>query len=731
MDPEVLAAFLDESEESLQTVDLGFVTLESQPKDLETINAIFRAIHSIKGNSPFFGLMVVKRLAHQMEDLLALMREQVVQAGHAEISCLLAGLDLLKGMLRNVRAGEPELRAGEEGALEAALSSIKAAAVKPAEAPETWQEVWRQLDGLGALTGAAEITGAVSALRRTLLRLAPAGEAPAVAQRASVSTGGAASAEPSAPAGPSAPRSGSSSSASHVAAAGAPDLHDILAELEQILTPVFDDVLASAGAQRVRELLVLARDRSAGPERGIADRALGEHDSMLAAVGFVPILRETLLERIAEIRAGAATSARSANHRPDRAAPVAARDKAEVSRTMRVEEAKIDEFLDYVGELIITREMFGNVGKRLRMLERQSGLSTEFQRAMGAFTALSHNLQRSIMEIRKVPVKFVLQKVPRLVRDIADQAGKQAVVTLVGNEITVDKSLIESFEAPLVHMVRNAVDHGLETPDERLRRGKPAAGKIEVAVTETSAEFICAIRDDGGGINVEALRDKAVRLGLLTERAAAQLSRTEAYQLIFAAGLSTAKQITDVSGRGVGMDVVKRNVTDLGGRIEIESEPARGSTFTIYLPKAVTVQILDGFLVQVGKERLVLPLRAISESFRPTLDQLHTIAERGECVSRRGRVFPLVRFNRLLALGADDRCPSEAIVVSVEVSGGRSAGLLVDQVLGVQQVVLREVAGIDTSVQVFAGGAVLGDGRVAMVVDVEKLGALVARVAEA
>jgi len=304
-------------------------------------------------------------------------------------------------------------------------------------------------------------------------------------------------------------------------------------------------------------------------------------------------------------------------------------------------------------------------------------------------------------------------------------------VTIVGGEIAVDKSLIESFEAPLVHMVRNAVDHGLETPEVRRRRDKPPGGHIEVVVTETSAEFVCAIRDDGAGIDADALRNKAVRLGLLTERAAAQLTRQEAYQLVFAAGLSTAQRVTDVSGRGVGMDVVKRNVTELGGRIEIESEPGRGSTFTIYLPKAVTLQILDGFLVQVGQERLVLPLRAISESFRPTPEQLHTIAERGECVSRRGRVFPLVRFNRLLALGAADRCPSEAIVVSVEVSGGRPAGLLVDQVLGVQQVVLREVPGIDTWAQVFAGGAVLGDGRVAMVVDVEKLGALVAQAGDA
>jgi two-component system chemotaxis sensor kinase CheA len=402
------------------------------------------------------------------------------------------------------------------------------------------------------------------------------------------------------------------------------------------------------------------------------------------------------------------------------------REKGDGGRTMRVDEQRIDEFLDYVGELIITREMFGNVGKRLRRSRDDAQLSNEFQRAMGAFTQLSHNLQRSIMEVRKVPVKLVLQKVPRMVRDVAEQAGKQAQATLSGGEISVDKSLIESFEAPLVHMVRNAVDHGVESPEERLRKGKPALGRIEVSVSETPDAIICSICDDGGGIDVSKLKAKAVQLGVLGERAAAQLSDREAFQLIFAAGLSTAERVTDVSGRGVGMDVVKRNVTELGGRIEIESELGKGSRFTVHLPKAVTVQILDGFLVQVGNQRLVLPLRAINESFRPTREQIHTVAERGECVSRRGRVLPLVRFNRLLALSGADRAATEAIVVSVQVAGGRSAGLLVDQVLGVQQVVLREVAGIDATAPVFAGGAVLGDGRVAMVIDVEKLGALVA-----
>ncbi|MEY2932573.1 MAG: hypothetical protein RL033_3322, partial [Pseudomonadota bacterium] len=383
------------------------------------------------------------------------------------------------------------------------------------------------------------------------------------------------------------------------------------------------------------------------------------------------------------------------------------------------------------GELIITREMLGNVGKRLRLLESGGRIVTEFQRAMVSFTALSHGLQRSIMEIRKVPIQVVLQKVPRLVRDVAEALGKQVEVELSGSEISVDKSLLEALEAPLVHMVRNAVDHGIELPAVRKLAGKPASGRITIEVAETSAHITCRIADDGAGIDTAALIERAIQAGHLSAQAAAALTLEEAVQLVFVAGLSTAIQVTEVSGRGVGMDVVRRNVVALKGRVDVVSTPGRGTTLTLQLPKAVTVQILDGFLVQVGAERLVLPLGAISESFRPTPDQLHTVAERGECVSRRGRIFPLVRFNRLLGLGTPDRSPNESIVVSVDVPGGGSAGLLVDQVLGVQQVVLREVAGIDGGARVFSGGAVLGDGRIAMVVDVSGLGALVATSASA
>lgn len=719
MDTEGLIAFLDDSEELLQAVSSALVELERQPGDAETIGAILRGVHDIKGNAPLFGLTSVKRLAHQVEELMIAVRAGHLHAGREQISALLGAVDLLARMLQRLRSGGAELGAEDGPTLQMALVRLERA--RASEGPQSgWARVWRDLEQLARAPSTERCTQGVAELCQALAAVAAAaGEQPP---------------PPS------------------LAALAVPDALD---ELEAILRQSFEDELPPELVARVGALLQSSVSAADGLEARALTEACAEYRAMMEAVGFVPLLRETLLERVKEARDHrqretsswlAAAPAELSELEPamlppppagaagPSVTPASAVSSLEVPhgpRTMRVDERKIDEFLDHVGELIITREMLSNVGKRLRLLEPSGRISMEFQRAMGSFTALSHDLQRSIMGIRKVPVQVVLQKVPRLARDLAEALGKQIDVRLSGGAVSVDKSLIEAIETPLVHMVRNAVDHGIELPEQRRAAGKPVVGQLSIHIEETAAHVLCRVRDDGAGVDTAGLIQRAVRAGHLDGPAAAALSPEQALQLIFVAGLTTARRVTEVSGRGVGMDVVCRNIASLRGRVDVTSTLGQGTTLVLQLPKAVTVQILDGFLVQVGQERLVLPLDAISESFRPTPEQLHTVAERGECVSRRGRVLPLLRVNRLLGLGTPDRSPSDAIVVSVEVPGGRSAGLLVDQVLGVQQVVLREVAGIDSSARVFSGGAVLGDGRVAMVVDVTGLGAMVASSASA
>ena len=618
IDPEILAAFLDDADEALLEMDACFVDLETLGADPERVNAIFRTVHSIKGNSAFFGLMRVKQLAHAMEDLLALVREDKLPISPQLVDALLEGQDLLKEMLARVRARQSELEESGERAFRHLCERLADIALDKPEGGD-WTQALHQVESLLKLSENAspEIASAASALAQTLRKLAPLSTAaslpppniiaPAVAQPPGI--------EPSPALDPREPE-------------GKPGAADV-------------------------------------PERG-------------------------------ELSA----------------------------RTMRVEEAKIDQFLDYVGELIIVREMFGNVGKRLRLLKDMSGLALEFQRALEAFASLSRDLQQSIMDVRTLQVKGVLQKAPRIVRDVASVANKEAKVQLLGSDVRIDKSLLEAFEAPFTHLVRNAIDHGVEPPEVRRESGKPEVANIVVEVTETADEVRFRISDDGRGIDHVAVKAKAQSLGLLDARTAERMGPQQAHELLFHPGLSTAQKVSEISGRGVGMDVVRRNVTDLGGRIEIRSRLGLGTDFFVHLPKAVTVQILDGFLVRVEQHHFVLPLQAINESFRPEEGDLHSVAQKGECIRRRGRVFPLVRFGELLRVAEQRRAVSDAIVVSIDGPGGALAGLLVDDVLGVQQVVLREIDGLANDRAPFLGGAVLGDGRVAMVVDVDRLGSM-------
>lgn len=689
IDLEILAVFLNEASESLAELDSKFIALEANPKDRESVDAIFRAVHTVKGNAAFFGLMRVKRLAHTMEDLLALMRERRVQVTAPRVSKLLQGVDKLKAMLESVHQGESE------------LSTVSR---------EEVEELGLELEGLAA-DGNTEEAGFAAILNQLDVVLSAPGDLQVVRERLKVLRAEVAERHERAV----------SSRSGGLASVLVEEGGDSLEALVAVLGQAPGDEPTDDEAKQVEKLLGELFSSALEEEKESVTLLVAEHDRMVESVGFVPLLREVLLEGASKLL----SQRESAVSEEDAGAKAKKRESA--ARTMRVEECKIDQFLDYVGDLIIVREMFVNVGKRVREVMDVPKLSSDYQNALEAFTLLSHNLQESIMEVRKVSIKGVLQKVPRMARDLGEARGKEVRVEIHGEHASVDKSLVESLEGPLTHMVRNAVDHGIESPELRAKAGKDPCGSLVVRAHEEREYIRIDLSDDGGGIDEERLKAKAIENGVITEYQANRMTREEAFELLFAPGLSTAAEVTDISGRGVGMDVVRRSVTDLGGDIHIKSEIGKGTTFSLLLPKSVTVQILDGFLVRVCGERFILPLQSIKESFRPDGDDLVTVADEGEYISRRGQVFPLLRFCEVLSLkGSKKRClPEDAIVVSVDVSGQGAAGLLVDEVLGVQQVVLREVHGAEADGAPFAGGAVLGDGRVAMIVDVDRLGGLV------
>jgi len=385
---------------------------------------------------------------------------------------------------------------------------------------------------------------------------------------------------------------------------------------------------------------------------------------------------------------------------------------------MRVSEAHIDTFLEYVGELLVIGDMFNHLQKRLYAENISASMLTDFRRTTEHFSALSDNLQKSIMSIRKIPVRGLLQKVPRLVRDVAVTSHKEIAVETEGNEILIDKSLVDILDAPLTHMVRNAADHGVEPPDARVCANKPRQGRVVVSVQELPNNIVLSVRDDGAGLNLPAIRGKAEAMGLI--KPGQPMGEQDIVNFIFQSGVSTATCVTDVSGRGVGMDVVKRTTEQMGGSIHVRTEAGKGSTFEVVLPTKVTTQIIQGFLVEVGDHDFLLPLERVYETAQLNDDDRGRVCGKAECILRHGKVLSVLPLAELL--GLDPIQPRDAIHTVVTVTSGRDAFLLpVDGVLGVRQVVFRPIQGLQKDSDAISGAALLGDGSVALILDVDKL----------
>jgi two-component system chemotaxis sensor kinase CheA len=314
-----------------------------------------------------------------------------------------------------------------------------------------------------------------------------------------------------------------------------------------------------------------------------------------------------------------------------------------------------------------------------------------------------------------VPIQGAFQKMSRLVRDLSKKAGKNVRLITSGEETELDRNIVEKITDPLVHMMRNSVDHGIETPEERKAKGKPPQGTVRLSASHQAGSILIEIEDDGRGLRREKLIQKAVEKGLIS--AHQELSDQEVFGLIFQAGFSTAEKISDVSGRGVGMDVVRKNIESLGGKIDIQSTPDAGTTFLIRLP--LTLAIIDGQIVTIADQRYIIPINSIVGSVRPTGNQIRTVQDRGEVALIRGELIPLVRLGSLFSVSGGIQEPSEALLVVVE-EGCRRCALLVDDLLGQQQVVIKNLSGLG-KIKGISGGAIMGDGRISLILDVPGL----------
>ena len=402
--------------------------------------------------------------------------------------------------------------------------------------------------------------------------------------------------------------------------------------------------------------------------------------------------------------------AEEATKTTEAAKPVLANAASAAVGFVKVDTQKLDALIDLVGELVISESMV------VQDPELKALPSRHLARNLAQLRRITSELQRTAMSLRMVPIKATFQKMNRLVRDLAAKQGKQAQLIFSGEDTELDRNIVEEISDPLVHMIRNAADHGVETPEARRAKGKPEMGTINLRAFHRGGNIVIQIQDDGNGLNKDKLLAKAREKGIVKPNE--NLSDKEIYDLIFAAGFSTAEKITDISGRGVGMDVVRRNIEKLRGKVDIDTVLGGGTTFTIYLP--LTLAIIDGMIVSVGGERYIIPTLSVRESFRPKAEMISTVHERGEMVNVRGRLCPLLRLYQYFDQPSKITNPADAIVVVVE-SGLQTRCLMVDELIGKQEVVIKSLGGSLKKNAALAGGAVMGDGRVGLILNVDTL----------
>jgi two-component system, chemotaxis family, sensor kinase CheA len=381
--------------------------------------------------------------------------------------------------------------------------------------------------------------------------------------------------------------------------------------------------------------------------------------------------------------------------------------------TVKVDTRKLDNLVDMVGELVIVQSMIQE-DPVLGSLDNE-----RLSRNLGQLKRITTDLQRNAMAMRMMPVRQTFQKMARLVRDLGRKSGKVVDLELSGEDTELDRQVVEDINDPLMHMVRNSMDHGIESAEDRARTGKAPHGRLSLSAYHQGGSIVIAVADDGSGLNTEKIRRKAIAQGLITEDQV--MSEHEIHQLIFGAGFSTADKVTEISGRGVGMDVVRRNIEALRGRVEIQSVFGKGTTFLIKLP--LTLAILEGLVIRAAGRRFVLPTFAVSESLRPKPEQVHSVQGRPQMIQVRNALLPMASLGELLGFGESsaDACERTAVVID---DNGRHVALLVDELIGKQEVVIKSLGSTFATVKGIAGGAIMGDGRVGLILDAAGLTAL-------
>ena len=678
MDNQYMDMFLDESHEHLQSLNEGLLRLEENMEEISVVNDIFRNAHTLKGMSATMGFAKIAELTHEMEDVLDLVRKEQLKLNEDIMDTLFKCLDSLEQMVDSVGNGEAE-DVVDVSDLVAKLSSISKGTPPPAAAPAAGGAV--AAPAAGDASGGAGGDLGIDDIDLDVMKKAKDAGMNVFHVKVTLME-----------------------SCVLKAARSVMVMHalDEIGDVIKSVPPAED--LEQEKFERSFDI-VLATASDAEAVTNAVDTVSEIEDIGVEELDPDALAKPAEPAPAAPAAAAAPAPKKAAAPAKKEGAKAAAPKKQHQSQSVRVDIEKLDTLMNLMGELVINKVRLEQIGQTHRMSDLMETLE-QMDRVTG-------DLQNIVMKVRMVPVSAVFNRFPRMVRDVSKELGKEINLTIEGEETELDRTVIDEIGDPIMHLLRNSLDHGVESPDAREAKGKPRVGEVGLIARHEGNNVVIMITDDGAGIDASKIRRKAVEKGMITQDEADRLDDADAVRLIFLPGFSTAEQITDISGRGVGMDVVRSKIEALSGHVDVETHIDEGSVFKIKLP--LTLAIIQAMLVRVQEEMYAIPLTSIDSTVNIEPTDIQTIQNK-EVIVLRGEIIPIVRMEE--ALQVPHVKDSEELFVVVVHAGEAKAGIVVDNLIGQQEIVIKTLGNLFAGLKLFGGATVLGDGRVALILDV-------------
>ncbi|MGC7845508.1 chemotaxis protein CheW [Desulforudis sp. 1088] len=668
---EEMGVFLDEMDEKIQVLTEGFMTLEREGARSDVLQEVFRAAHTIKGSSAMMGFEDVASLTHELESLLDALRGGKLEVSPWLVNVLFEALDALRGLREKILGRDTD--GVDTGSIVQKLRGCQAsggqAPFPQAVAPIAQDTVLE--NGLKPVEDRHRDIARGDSLYEIRVTFEPSCPMPAV--RAFII----------------------------IEALGA---HGVI-----------EDSVPSPGEIKDGVCGTTLKLTYCSQEDGEELRNLIASMADVAEVTVKSLDREALAGEAVKTSAKADAAVKEVGNGNNKERPAAGAGSSEqgMVKTVRIDVSKLDNMMNLVGELVIERTRLDRLLGLLGTEDSETFID-ELREISGHFGQVAGDLQDQIMKARMLPIAQIFNRFPRLVRDLSNKLGKKIELVVEGRETELDRNVIELINDPLIHLIRNAVDHGIESPEERLALGKPEAGTIKLRAHHRENHIFIIVQDDGRGLKAEALKARALSMGLISREEADRMEDEDAYELIFLPGFSTADTVSDLSGRGVGMDIVRTHVERINGTLDVESEPGAGTKFTIKLP--LTLAIIRSLLVNLGSQTYAFPMGHVTEIIQVRPEDINRVGE-AEFVMLRGSVLPLIRLDRFFGLKA----AGEMQYVVVVGSGRERAGVLVDTLLGDQEIVIKSLGDYLGQIRGLSGATILGDGRVALILDVRAM----------